>query len=88
MTLSLLTADGANAVEAPTPFGPQPLQVEMDFEVGRPPGLAQGSTIDHAVAINVGPRLPLAPGRYEWRLRINDTDREGRRAPFLVRART
>jgi hypothetical protein len=62
LTLSLLTADGAHAVDVQTPFGPQSLQVEMDFEVGRPPGLLRGSTIDHAVAINVG-SLPLQPGR-------------------------
>lgn len=84
LTLNLLTTDGANAVDVPTPFGPQPLQVEMDFEVGRPPGLVRGSTIDHAAAINVG-GLPLQPGRYEWRLQIDDEQREGWRAPFLVR---
>ena len=84
LTLSLLTADGAHAVDVPTPFGPQPLQVEMDFEVGRPPGLVRGSTIDHAVAINVG-SLSLQPGRYEWRLEIGDEQRDNWRAPFLVR---
>jgi hypothetical protein len=86
LTLSLLTADGANAVEVPTPFGQQPLQVEVDFEVGRAAGLARGSTIDHAVAINVGPGLPLAPGRYEWRMQIGATQREDWRAPFIVRS--
>lgn len=84
LTLDLLTADGAHAVDMPTPFGPQPLQVEMDFEVGRPPGLVRVSTIDHAAAINVG-SLPLQPGRYEWRLRIDDEQRDAWRAPFLVR---
>ena len=84
LTLSLLTADGAHAVDVPTPFGPQPLQVEMDFEVGHPPGLVRGSTIDHAVAINVG-SLSLQPGRYEWRLEIGDEQRDNWRAPFLVR---
>ena len=84
LTLSLLTADGAHAVDVPTPFGPQPLQVEMDFEVGRPPGLVRGSTIDHAVAINVG-SLSLQPGRYEWRLEIGDEQRDNWRAPLLVR---
>jgi len=84
LTLNLLTADGAHAVDIPTPFGPQPLQVEMEFEVERPPGLIRGSTIDHAAAINVG-GLPLQPGRYEWRLQIDNEQREGWRAPFLVR---
>lgn len=88
LSLSLLTADGLHAVEIATPVGSQPLQVEMDFEVGRPPGLPPGSTIDHAVAINVGQGLPLAPGRYEWRMRIGDHERDDWRAAFLVRAST
>jgi hypothetical protein len=85
LVLRLLTADGLNAVEVPTPFGSQPLVVEVGLEVGRPPGLAQGSTIDHSLAINVGPGLPLTPGRYEWRLRINDREQEDWRAAFTVR---
>lgn len=85
LSLRLVTAGGEDAVEVPTPFGPQPLQVEMEFEVGRPPGLPAGSTIDHGVAINVGPGLPLQPGRYEWRMRIGEEQRENWRSPFLVR---
>lgn len=85
LTLTLLTTDGLNAVEFPTPVGPQPLMLEMDLEVGRPPGLARGSTIDHSLAFNVGPGLPLVPGRYEWRLVINDEQRDEWRAAFTVR---
>jgi hypothetical protein len=85
LALRLLTADGLNAVEVPTPFGSQPLMVEVGFEVGRPPGLAKGSTIDHSLAINIGPGLPLTPGRYEWRLQIDDQEREDWRAAFTVR---
>jgi hypothetical protein len=88
LTLSLLTADGSHAVQVPSPFGPQPLQLEVDFEVGRAPGLARGSSIDHALAVNVGPGLPLQPGRYEWRLQIGSEQRDSWRAPFLVRAGT
>lgn len=85
LALRLLTADGLNAVEVPTPFGSQALTVEAEFEVGRPPGIAQGSSIDHSLAINVGPGLPLTPGRYEWRLHIDDREREEWRAAFTVR---
>lgn len=86
LILSLLTADGVHAVEVPTPFGPQPLQIEASFEVGWPPGLSRGSSIDHALAINIGQGLPLAPGRYEWRLQVNGLAREHWRAAFTVRA--
>lgn len=85
LTLRLLTADGLNAVEVPTPFGNQPLMVEVDFEVGRPPGLAAGSSIDHSLAINLSPGLPLPPGRYEWRLQVGTQRREEWRAAFTVR---
>ncbi|MGB6164502.1 MAG: hypothetical protein WCF33_16020 [Pseudonocardiaceae bacterium] len=84
LTLQLLTADGRNAVEVATPFGSQPLMVEADFEVGRPPGFAQGSSIDHSLAINIA-AMPLAPGRYEWRLQVGNEQREDWRAAFTVR---
>lgn len=85
LTLQLLTADGQNAVEVPTPFGSQPLMVEVDFEVGRPPGMAAGSSIDHSLAINLSPGLPLPPGRYDWRLQIGPEQRDEWRAAFTVR---
>lgn len=88
LSLNLLTADGQHAVQAPTPFGLQPLQVEGEFEVGRPAGLPEGSTIDHALAINVAPGLPLTPGRYEWRLKIDDVEDETWRAAFVVLSST
>jgi hypothetical protein len=46
---------------------------EQQFEVGRPPGLAPGSNIDSAFQLSVGP-LPLAPGRYQWRLVVGDDE--------------
>jgi hypothetical protein len=84
LSLNLLTADGQHAVQAPTPFGVQPLQVEGEFEVGHPAGLPEGSTIDHALAVNVAPSLPLTPGRYEWRLKIDDVENATWRAAFVV----
>lgn len=86
MTLNLLTADGKHAVTVPGPVGQQPLslQVQGEFEVGRPPGLPEGSTIDHALAINIAAGLHLAPGRYEWRLTIDTHEEETWRAAFVV----
>lgn len=85
LALCLLTADGNSAVEIPTPFGLQPLVVEIDVEVGRPPGLQRGSSIDHWLAVNIGAGLPLPPGRYEWRLQIDQDQRDEWRADFTVR---
>lgn len=84
LVLRLLTADGHNAVEVPTPFGSQPLAIEAAFEVSRPPGLPRGSTIDHSLAINIAASLPLTPGRYEWRLQIDGDEHDDWRAPFTV----
>jgi uncharacterized protein DUF6941 len=84
--LSLLTADGEDAVTAPGPLGDQPLRVEAEFEVGRPVGILEGSDIEPNVAINVGAGLPLEPGRrYEWRLHVDGEMREEWVAPFYVR---
>lgn len=67
-SLKLLDADG-RSVELPGPMGPQAIESEFEFEVGRPAGLEHGSPIDASFALNVQP-MPLAPGRYEWRLDV------------------
>jgi hypothetical protein len=85
LSLNLLTADGQHAVHGPSPLGMQPLRVEGEFEVGHPAGLPEGSTIDHALAVNVGPGLTLTPGRYEWRLKIDNVEDVTWRAAFIVR---
>lgn len=70
LKLSLCDADG-HLVEVPTPQGA--LQVVQDgaVEVGRPPGFAEGTDLDASFALNVVP-LPLVPGRYQWRLDVDD----------------
>lgn len=59
--LRLLDADG-HPVE---PLAGQPLQIDSDFEVGRPPGAQPGVPLPMQFALNIG-SLPLAPGRYSW----------------------
>lgn len=71
VTLVLVTADG-HEVTPPETDG-KPLKVETEVEVGRPPGIAAGSHIPAAFAVNV-PALTLAPGRYQWRLVAGETD--------------
>jgi hypothetical protein len=87
-SMELLDADGA-----PVSFDDEEEEGESDqvvafggeFEVGRPPGLKPGTPLDFPVAVNSTP-LPLAPGRYEWRLTIDDESREDWRMPFTVRS--
>ncbi|MFE2427240.1 DUF6941 family protein [Streptomyces sp. NPDC059373] len=66
MLFSLLDSDG-QPVAVQTPAGPQAISSQGQLEVGRPPGLAHGSSIDASFALNVSP-LPIPPGRYQWRL--------------------
>ncbi len=67
--LVLVDADGASVLLPE--HGNEPLGQKQVIEVGRPPGLEPGSSIDAAFQLSVGP-LPLAPGRYQWRLTITD----------------
>ena len=79
----LIDSDG-NAVEL-NADAKEPVTIEGSFEVGRPPGVKPGTSIDVPLAINVGP-LPLPPGgRYEWRLSINQESHEDWRLPFSTR---
>ncbi|GIU95238.1 MAG: hypothetical protein KatS3mg012_1695 [Gaiellaceae bacterium] len=83
-SVELLDADG-NPVAFETEEGEQqPVAFGGEFEVGRPPGLKPGTPLDFPVAVNSTP-LPLAPGRYEWRLTIDGQGREDWTLPFTVR---
>ncbi len=66
--IELLDSDG-QAVMLPGPQQPQPMLITADLEVGRPPGILPGTSLDSPFAINLGP-LPLRPGRYEWRCTV------------------
>jgi hypothetical protein len=63
----LLTEDGA---PVGGPYG-EPLQVDGEFEVGRPAGVKPGSTLNTPLAINFN-ALALDAGGYEWRLEVDD----------------
>ena len=77
VVLNLLNDDGQPAL-----IEGSPVQVTLEFETGRPPGLKPGTPIDWAQALNVGP-IPLKPGRYEWQLMIDGPVCATR--PFTVR---
>jgi hypothetical protein len=89
MRLELLDADGGpvdahDAADADAEAEPVILMDDMSFEVGRPAGIKPGTPLDLPIAFNVGP-LPLAPGRYEWRLSINGRTDDDWRLAFTVR---
>lgn len=70
LQLTLLNEDG-QPVMVPTPVGERPVELDTEFEVGRPPGLKVGSPLDIPLALNIGP-LPLQPDRrYVWRCSID-----------------
>lgn len=84
LILQLVTADG-NTVQVTTEQGEQPIQLEGEFEVGRPPGIAPGTPIDMPLSISSGP-IPLPPGsRYVWRLLINGEHDEDWELAFSTR---
>jgi hypothetical protein len=79
--LELVDADGEQ-VEIPEAGA---VELEQEFEVGRPPGVKPGTSLDFVVAINVPP-LPLETGRqYSWQLTIDGKGRDDWRLPFAIR---
>lgn len=80
----LLDAD-YRPVIVPTPAGESPLIISGGFEVGRPAGLLQGSSIDVPIAFNIQP-IPLEPARrYIWRLTIDEKTEETWQVVFSTR---
>jgi hypothetical protein len=88
LRLELLDADGRPvevAVEDSDQEQPVVFFDDVPFEVGRPPGIKPGTSLEFVVAVNSGP-LPLEPGaRYEWRLSIDGRQQDDWRLPFSVR---
>lgn len=82
--LRLEDADG-RLVTVDVGDGPSPLAQEHHFEVGRPSGVPVGSSVNVPVVLSFGPGLPLAVGRYLWRLEIDGYTTETWSLPFVVR---
>jgi hypothetical protein len=68
LSLKLFDADGGEVSVQGAKIG-----IEHTFEVGRPPGLAHGTSIDQSFQLSLGP-MPLEPGRYQWRLDVGGTE--------------
>jgi hypothetical protein len=84
--LALLDDDGVPVFLGDTENA-QSVVISNDFELGRPAGVPPGTSLELAMAINLGP-LPLEPGRYVWQLTIDDQTQEDWQAAFSVRPRT
>lgn len=84
-TIRLVDTDGHDVMLGQDQAGNATgLQMEGQFEAGRPPGLPHGTAIDQILAVNLGPGMPLQPGQtYQWRLEINGE--EAATATFFVR---
>ncbi len=84
--LFLEDADG-QPVLVETPEGNQPIEVRGEFRVARPAQVPEGTPIDVALAVNLGP-LPLAPGnRFTWRLSIDGDSQVDWALAFTTRPR-
>jgi hypothetical protein len=82
--LFLEDADG-QPVLMETTEGSQPVEVRGEFSVSQPAGIPEGSPIDVALAVNLGP-IPLAPGtRFAWRLTIDGESLPGASLGFTTR---
>lgn len=80
-SLALRDADGS-PVNGPDG---NPIQINLDFEVGRPAGAKAGSSFNVPLAVNFAP-LPVSPGfRYEWELSIDGKTKPEWRVVFDVR---
>jgi hypothetical protein len=84
LRLSLLTEDG-NVISHPTPLGDQVVQIQAEFEVGRPAGVKPGTPIDVPLAFNLGP-FDLEPGaRFQWVLSVNGEENADWNLTFTTR---
>lgn len=71
LAVELVDSDGRPVVARDPNDADVVIGQTADLEVGRPPGVPHGSMVNAAFALTV-PSIPLAPGRYTWRLRLDD----------------
>jgi hypothetical protein len=67
LSVDLVDADGH---PIPDPDG-QPIRAEGGIEVGRPPGLRAGTSLDSCIAITIN-QLALGVGVYRWELHLDE----------------
>lgn len=73
-TLDLFDADGKPIIVPTGPDQYRPIHIENEIEVGRPPGVKPGASINAPFAVNVTP-LQLPPdASFVWVLRIGEKE--------------
>jgi hypothetical protein len=83
-TLRLIDEDGHQVIQSGS-HGPQPVQVNGQFEAGRPPGMTPGSEI--GVPMTFGSVLHLPAGRrYTWVLEVDGHGEDDWRLSFATRS--
>ena len=50
------------------------IHMQNEIEVGRPPGIKPGSSINAPFTVLTGPMPLAADATYEWVLKVNDRD--------------
>lgn len=82
LRVSLKDDDGVDMTQPNPVGGEDAIAFGIEFEVGRPPGIAHGSELTLPFAANFPP-LPLAAGKgYCWTVAVGDQELE--RASFRV----
>jgi hypothetical protein len=85
LEVELLTEDGV-VVEIPGPQGPQAVRLQQQIMVPSPAGVPTGFP-GHATSMTDLPTgLPLPPGIYRWRARVNGKSEDDWSACFYVAA--
>lgn len=83
--LELVDADGKPVMVQLATIEWSPIEVNGEFTVQRAETVPEGTPIDVALAVNLGP-LPLAPAnRYTWRLSIDGETRDDWLISFTTR---
>ena len=77
--LQLLTQDGQPVQD----LGGSPIRIQVQTEVGRPPGIEPGVPIDLPLTFQVG-GLRLPSGRYTWRLSVDGETSQAWQLSFTV----
>jgi hypothetical protein len=84
MKLALFDEDG-KPFTVPTPAGDRPMEIQGEFETGRPAGIKPGTPLDAPLAINFS-ALPFRPdSRYVWKLWINGKTHDDWQLAFTTR---